>query len=789
MPCVSLQRKLPKFQEESSDLETQLLELGFLCENSDAADPDSLLESETFTTVTAYDALNRATSIKTPHNADIPASEILPSYNEASLLDAVNVKLRGSSTATNFVQNIDYDAKGQRERIQYGNGSTTGYTYDEKTFRLKRLLTTRNNGADVLQDLNYTYDAAGNITQIDDNAQQTIFFDGSVVSPSQKFEYDALYKLIRATGREHASVNADSELEAEGYNAALISPQDGTAMRNYAREWRYDSVGNILSIIHQANGNAWTRTNAYATDSNRLIGTTVGSASASFSYNAHGSMASMPHLSAMDWNFAEKLCHITRGTTEAYYNYDGNGIRTRKVVKKNGVVETRLYLGGFEIWRKSVNGTLETERETLHVMDDKRRVALVETLTVENGNNVANPVPVQRYQLDNHLGSASLELDDSANIISYEEYYPYGDTSYRAGRNASEVSQKRYRYTGKEKDEESSLYYCEQRYYAAHISRWVSTDPTWLADGINLYAYVNGNPVSGVDPSGTQTVDEDLVNSAANGDDRLYDFKGVFVKGKGPKIANGGGNVGNSQGEQNEIASVRSSSSNSEMISASSSMAPSEKNISSSYESNFGDCRYSSQSSEIKIISRIEWRAKEPILENGRLWNLVKGDLGDYYHSIVVHHSGNEHNSMTIQKLQYIEQHAGGYADIPYHFAIDVSGNIYEGRPINIVGSHVYEANTGKIGIVLMTDLDTENEGLDFPENVIESFLGNGELTEEMEKSLENLVTYLNEIYGIDTLGGHEEFIENRYCPGNLGMEVVNRLRDKLNMNKPQLQK
>jgi RHS repeat-associated protein len=231
----------------------------------------------------------------------------------------------------------------------------------------------------------------------------------------------------------------------------------------------------------------------------------VGSASANFSYNAHGSMASMPHLSAMDWDFAEKLCHITRGTTEAYYNYDGGGIRTRKVVEKNGVVETRLYLGGFEIWRKTVNGVLDTERETLHVMDDQRRIALVETLTVENGNAVANPLPVLRYQLDNHLGSASLELDESASIISYEEYYPYGDTSYRAGRNASEVSRKRYRYTGKEKDEESSLYYCEQRYYAAHISRWGSTDPMWLEDGVNLYAYVHGNPVSGVDPSGTQT--------------------------------------------------------------------------------------------------------------------------------------------------------------------------------------------------------------------------------------------------------------------------------------------
>ncbi len=314
------------------------------------AAPDALLEPETFTTVTAYDALNRAISIKTPHNSSIPASEILPAYNEANLLEKVDVKLRGAATATNFVRDIDYDAKGQRERIQYGNGSTTGYAYDEKTFRLKRLLTTRNNGADVLQDLNYTYDAVGNVTQIDDSAQQTIFFNGSVVSPSQKFEYDALYRLVKATGREHVSVNADSEPEAEGYNAAQISPQDGTAMRNYAREWEYDSVGNILSIIHQANGNAWTRTNAYATDSNRLTSSTVGSTSASFSYNAHGSMASMPHLSAMDWDFAEKLCHITRGTTEAYYSYDGSGIRTRKVVEKNGTVETRLSTRSASRW-------------------------------------------------------------------------------------------------------------------------------------------------------------------------------------------------------------------------------------------------------------------------------------------------------------------------------------------------------------------------------------------------------------------------------------------------------
>ncbi|HKM03959.1 MAG TPA: RHS repeat-associated core domain-containing protein, partial [Lachnospiraceae bacterium] len=285
-------------------------------------------------------------------------------------------------------------------------------------------------------------------------------------------------------------------------------------------------------LIHNANGNAWTRTNNYAANNNHLSSTTVGQTTVNYTYNAHGSMTSMPHLQGMQWDFAERLSHITRGTTEAYYNYDGGGQRIRKVVEKSGIVETRLYLGGFEIWRKSVNGVLETERETLHVMDDKKRVAIVETLTIDNAVAVANPVPVQRYQLDNHLASASLELDDLANVINYEEYYPYGDTSYRAGRTASEVSQKRYRYTGKEKDEESGLYYHGARYYACWLGRWTASDPAGLVDGVNLYMYVRGNPVRLSDPSG-------------NAGEMVLDE--VEVKGKGPRpVSNVGGSTSNS---------------------------------------------------------------------------------------------------------------------------------------------------------------------------------------------------------------------------------------------------
>jgi len=427
----------------------------------------------------------------------------LPEYDEGGLLKVVQAKLRGSAQSTDFVTDINYNPKGQRTRIKYGNGATTKYTYDDKTFRLTRLWTFRNGGTENLQDLNYTYDPIGNITEITDNAQQTVFFNGQVINPSQTFEYDALYRLTKATGREHVNNNADTGIETDGYpNINSPIPSDAMALRNYTRKWEYDDVGNILKLIHNANNGDWSRTCNYASDNNRLLYTKVGNDTLTYAYNEHGSMATMPHLQVMGWDFAERLSHVTKGTTEAYYSYDGAGERVRKVVEKNGIVETRLYLGGFEIFRKKVGNVLELERETLHVIDDTKRIAIVETLTVGSGTIF----PIQRYQLGNNIESATLELDNIANIISYEEYYPYGETSYRAGRNVAEVGLKRYRYTGKEKDEESGLYYHGARYYACWLGRWTAVDPAGLIDGINLYMHCRGNPVLFSDPTGEYPV-------------------------------------------------------------------------------------------------------------------------------------------------------------------------------------------------------------------------------------------------------------------------------------------
>ncbi|HUA85988.1 MAG TPA: RHS repeat-associated core domain-containing protein, partial [Bryobacteraceae bacterium] len=109
----------------------------------------------------------------------------------------------------------------------------------------------------------------------------------------------------------------------------------------------------------------------------------------------------------------------------------------------------------------------------------------------------------QRYQLANHLGSASLEIDEAGGLITYEEYSPYGETTYQAGISAAEVRRKRYRYTSKERDWENGFTYHGARYYAPWLGRWTACDPAGMIDGPNLFRFARNNPVVYRDPEGT----------------------------------------------------------------------------------------------------------------------------------------------------------------------------------------------------------------------------------------------------------------------------------------------
>src|SRR5262249_27357020 len=174
-----------------------------------------------------------------------------------------------------------------------------------------------------------------------------------------------------------------------------------------------------------------------AKQSNRLTRTIVSGSlplNENYMHDLHGNMTAMPQLQAMQWDFKDKLNMTRRQAVNAsdqdgalhqgertYYVYDAAGQRVRKTTESSAgtKIKERLYLGGCEFYSEfGAAANVNLSRETLHVMDDKKRVALVETKTIDAGAAPSSlPSTTTRYQFDNHLGTACLELDETAAVI------------------------------------------------------------------------------------------------------------------------------------------------------------------------------------------------------------------------------------------------------------------------------------------------------------------------------------------------------------------------------------
>src|SRR5262249_39789533 len=146
----------------------------------------------------------------------------VPAYNARGVLDSEFLRVQAtkstdaagqpvltwSADASKNVQaisGISYNARGQRLSLGLGNGTTTRYSYDPATFRLTRVYTRRDarfatdcaGNPDAVdparpcgvQNLRYVYDPAGNVTHVQDDAQQTIWFNNQQVEPSADFSY------------------------------------------------------------------------------------------------------------------------------------------------------------------------------------------------------------------------------------------------------------------------------------------------------------------------------------------------------------------------------------------------------------------------------------------------------------------------------------------------------------------------------------------------------------------------------------------------------------------------
>ncbi|MFQ5856892.1 MAG: toxin TcdB middle/N-terminal domain-containing protein [Anaerolineae bacterium] len=430
-----------------------------------------------FATRMQYDAMDRLTELTYPDGATLQQR-----YNEQSLLDAI----------PGYVDDIDYIASGQREAVATADGVHTTYAYDER-LRLEDLQSVAGTGA-MLQAWHYEFDGVSNILRIEDRRQNLAPADDD----TRALVLDDLYRLKTVT-----------------YTAT--APQ---ATINYD----YDPIGNLTRKTSTLPAVSLGGLQ-YGQGAGPHVLTQVGNDR--WQYDANGNLTAKPGYT-YDWDFRDRLASV-RGPDglRQDHTFDHANARVAKRVSTT-TAKTVLY----------PDRTVEVRGDQLvkYVFAGDERVAEVRTAfdpgqLVRGFSGAGSPLvglgagdscsALKRdlvrsrwvsssetttfYHAD-HLGSATVLMNDQGNMVERVAYYPYGTDRMRSG--ASDVA---YRFTDQEHDLEIGLYNYGARFYDPLVGRFISVDPLYMEEpekglekpqALNLYAYAYNNPIRYHDPTG-----------------------------------------------------------------------------------------------------------------------------------------------------------------------------------------------------------------------------------------------------------------------------------------------
>lgn len=183
-------------------------------------------------------------------------------------------------------------------------------------------------------------------------------------------------------------------------------------------------------------------------------------------------------------------------------------------------------------------------------------------------------------------------------------------------------------------------------------------------------------------------------------------------------------------------------------------------------------------------------------------WGAMKGKpnmVMDWdYTMIALHHAGRSYactpgGVKQMRRTQALHMD-NKFDDIGYHYGIACDGTVLEGRDIRLRASSVKGFNTGVIGIVLLDNLTTAEEGEDVVSKwrIALEYYGTDTtnvIPATQIDSLLHLVEALKSVFVIQRFGGHREYPgqdqEGKICPGNIGMELVRNIRTQTQLLPP----
>ncbi|MFF3334721.1 RHS repeat-associated core domain-containing protein [Streptomyces sp. NPDC002888] len=428
---------------------------------------------QTSTTSTTYNIDGTVQSTSMPAAAGLPAETVTNSYNGLGMVT-------GTDGMTDYVQNIGYSPYGEIEETRLGTSTGAKQLqilnrFEDGTRRLANSHTVDQTNTGYTSDVDYVYDATGNVKSITDKAGG---------KDTQCFAYDGYRRLTEAwTPSSNDCTTARSA-------SALGGPAP------YWTSWTYKPGGlRETQTEHKAAGDTSTAYGYPAVNASgagqphTLTSVSVnGGTAKTYTYDEQGNTAKRYSPSgtaqSLVWDIEGELTHLTEGTKTTDYLYDANG----ELLIRRGPAKTVLYLAGQELHYDTAANKFTAQR--YYPVGDATAVR------TETGLS---------WMVDDHHGTASMTVDATTQAVTRRYTKPFGEA--RGATPPTWPDDKGF--LGKPADIDTGLTHIGAREYDPASGRFLSVDPVLAPDdheSLNGYAYANNTPVTKSDPTGLRPI-------------------------------------------------------------------------------------------------------------------------------------------------------------------------------------------------------------------------------------------------------------------------------------------